>query len=138
MGLCRLAWEDETEQVLYRWLQENPAGEDESCGRVGGGKGRKGRRDDEPHPPSYYASKALSRLLRHDGGRDDLPMTHEGWVKWGDLMGHAKLKRFSQSVLYDAVMINDKERFTARPDESSQWWVWAHDTRVCWSRQGGA
>ena len=123
LGLCRLAWEDETEQVLYRWLQENPAGEDESCGRVGGGKGRKGRRDDEPHPPSYYASKALSRLLRHDGGRNDLPMTHEGWVKWGDLMGHAKLKRFSQSVLYDAVMINDKERFTARPDESSQWWV---------------
>lgn len=25
LGLCRLAWEEETEKVLYQWLQENPA-----------------------------------------------------------------------------------------------------------------
>ena len=124
LGLCKLAWEDETERVLYRWLQENPPGEEGPCGRVGGGKGKRGKsRDEDPHPPSYYASKAISRLLRHDGGREDLPMTHEGWVKWEDLMGHHKLKRFSRMVLYDAVMINDKERFTARPDDNEQWWV---------------
>lgn len=50
-------------------------------------------------------------------------MTHEGWVKWEDLMGHQRLQRFSRHELYDAVMINDKERFTARPDEDGQWWV---------------
>ena len=122
LGLCRMQWEDETEKVLKQWLHENPLRFTTAVGRVGGGK-RGRRRDDEAHPQSFYASKALSRLLRHDGGRDDLPMTHEGWVKWEDLMRHDRLKRFSEHELYDAVMINDKERFTARPDEDGQWWV---------------
>ena len=121
VGLCRLRWEDETERVLYAWIRDNPPTQSAMVGRVGGGRGRRGKGKDKP--PIFFASKTISRLLRHDGGREDLPMSHEGWVKWQDLMTHARLRGYSQQVLYDAVMINDKERFTAIPDREGQWWV---------------
>ena len=122
VGLCRLRWEDETERVLYAWIKDNPPLPLAPVGRVGGGKGRRGKgREDKP--PIFYASKTISRLLRHEGGREDLPMSHEGWVKWQDLMTHSKLRGYSRQVLYDALMINDKERFTAVPDREGQWWV---------------
>ena len=119
VGLCRLKWEDETERVLYQWVRDNPPYEGPECvSRVGG---RRGRREDRPD--SFYISKALSRLLRHEAGTEEIPISGEGWVKWRDMMKYPPLQRFSPNGIYDAIMINEKQRFVARPDDQQDWWV---------------
>lgn len=121
VGLCRLNWEEETERVMLQWVKENPpVGAAGGVGRVGG---RRGRRSREEKPESFYISKALSRLLRHEAGTADIPISNEGWVKWEDMMKYQPLQQFSQNGIYDAIMINEKQRFTAVPDEEQVWWV---------------
>ena len=113
----RLNWEEETERVMLQWVKENPpVGATGGIGRVGG---RRGRRSREEKPESFYISKALSRLLRHEAGTADIPISNEGWVKWEDMMKYPPVQQFSQNGIYDAIMINEKQRFTAVPDEGN-------------------
>lgn len=94
-GLCQLPWEDETERVLLDWLRDHPA---EFSQRVGANRGEKtrehpkevgraemGKGKGKKEDPHTRASKALSRVLRHEAGTEECPISEEGWVRWSDL-----------------------------------------------------
>ena len=116
VGVCQLPWEEEAEATLMRWLEENPPRVGGLDHRVVGGKRRKRTEAED-------ISKALFRLLRHEAGTNDLPMTLEGWVKWEYLIEHPRLNRHDPDVIWDCIENNDKQRFVARSDNEGTWWV---------------
>ena len=81
-GLCSLPWEEHTEEVLRKWIREGPAGKDLMI--VGGRRAR--------DSPEEAASKALSRVLRHEAGTVECPISPEGWVRWRDLLNHPRCR----------------------------------------------
>ena len=116
VGVCRLEWEDEAEATLMRWLEENPPRVGAPDERRVGGKRRK-------RPVEEEISKALSRLLRHEAGTDDLPVTLQGWVRWEYLLEHDRLSRHDPNLIWKCIEENDKQRFTAREDTEGSWWI---------------
>ena len=117
VGLCQLRWENETEQVLYAWLRANPSTNNaEDPGRVGGRRGK--QRD-----PKFYASKDLSRILRHEAGTEETPVAHEGWARWDHLLRHPKLRRYDEDLLLQTIQHNDKQRFVLRTDTAGVRWA---------------
>ena len=123
VGLCSLKWEEETEKVLLAWLESHPpADRDEgvgSLGRVGGRRGRD-RRDKQP---GFRESKDLSRVLRHEAGTPETPISYEGWVRWDQLLRHPKMRRHEEGALLEAIRDNEKQRFVLREDAEGQRWV---------------
>ena len=118
VGVCALEWEKETERILLQWVAENPPQEEMSgSGRVGGKRSRRKMPEDEA------ISKALSRLLRHEAGTNQIPITQEGWVRWEHAMQYGKLRSYSQQAVWDALENNAKERFTSERDEEGNYWI---------------
>ena len=111
-GLCSLPWEEHTEEVLAKWLADQAKSGDNPM-RVGGRKPRLSQ--DE------LASKALSKVLRHEAGTEECPISPEGWVKWKDIVQHPLCRRFSEDLLEKGVTHNSKERFVAKQDENGEW-----------------
>ena len=118
VGVCALEWERETEKILLQWVAENPPqAEMSGAGRVGGKRSRRKMPEDEA------ISKALSRLLRHEAGTDQIPITHEGWVRWEHAMQYSRLRSYSQHAVWEAIENNAKERFTSERDEEGYYWI---------------
>ena len=112
-GLCALPWEDHTEEVLRRWLRSPAFGVDAM--RVGGRRGR--------DTPEEAASKALSRLLRHEAGTPECPISPEGWVRWRDLLNHPRCRDHREDLLEWGVAHNSKDRFVAKQDTDGVWFA---------------
>ena len=123
VGLCKLKWEDETERVLLEWLEAHPPRSHEENedppGRVGGRRGRE-RKDKQP---GFRESKDLSRVLRHEAGTEETPISYEGWVRWDQLLRHHRVRRYDEQSLLDAIRDNDKQRFVLREDAEGRRWV---------------
>ena len=111
-GLCSLPWEEHTEKVLAQWLEEQAKSGNNPM-RVGGRKPRLSQ--DE------LASKALSKVLRHEAGTEECPISPEGWVKWEDILQHPLCRHFSKDLLEKGVTNNSKDRFVAKQDENGEW-----------------
>ena len=97
VGVCRLAWEEETERVLMKWLQDNP--KQGSAGLVGG----KQKNKNKGLPLHEQAMKAMCYVLMHAAGTEECPISEEGWVKWQQLAAHQSCKRFQNWVLLEAL-----------------------------------
>ena len=118
VGVCNLEWELETEKVLLQWLQDNPPPEEMSSStKVGGKRHRKERSQAED------ISKALSRLLRHEAGTSQVPITTEGWVRWEDALRSKRLRGYEPNDVWLALTNNEKQRFTAEVDEEGYYWI---------------
>lgn len=113
-GLCPLPWEEHTEEVLLGWLREQKAMA-KNAARVGG---KKSRLSDEEK-----ASKALSRILRHEAGTRECPISPEGWVKWQDILRHRLCRDMSEEILERGVYQNSKNRFIAKVDDRGEWYA---------------
>ena len=113
-GLCPLPWEEHTEEVLLEWLREQKAMA-QNAARVGG---KKSRLSDEEK-----ASKALSRILRHEAGTRECPISPEGWVKWQDILRHRLCRDMSEEILERGVYQNSKNRFIAKVDDQGEWYA---------------
>ena len=98
--LCALPWEDHTEEILRRWLRSPTFAGDTM--RVGGRRGRE--------TPEEAASKALSRLLRHEAGTPDCQYLPRG-VRWRDLLNHLRCRDHREDLLEWGVTHNSKDRF---------------------------
>ena len=113
-GLCDLPWEDHTEETLRQWLKAQPKRGEEVM-RVGGRRG--GMSAEEA------ASKALSRVLRHEAGTETCPISPEGWVKWRDLLAHPLCCHHREDMLEWGVTHNSKDRFVAKQDAEGVWYA---------------
>ena len=82
--------------------------------RVGGRRGR--------DTPEEAASKALSRLLRHEAGTPECPISPEGWVRWRDLLNHPRCRDHREDLLEWGVH-NSKDRFVAKQDTDGVWFA---------------
>ena len=88
-----------------------------SSSKVGGKKSKKGRNVEED------ISKTLSRLLRHEAGTSQIPVTNEGWVRWEDALRFSRLRWYEPNDVWLALVNNEKERFTAEVDEEGYYWI---------------
>ena len=113
-GLCPLPWEEHTEETLLEWLREQKVMA-KNFARVGGKKSRL--------PIEERASKALSRVLRHEAGTRECPISPEGWVKWQDILRHHLCRDLSEEVLERGVYQNSKNRFIAKVDDQGEWYA---------------
>eukprot|EP00435_Cladocopium_sp_Y103_P026666 s2518_g6.t1 len=118
VGVCRLPWEEETQRILFRWLEENPRTLDPPF-QVGGRK----RNKNAELPENERAMKTLCYVLRHAAGTEECPMNEEGWVKWSDVLAHPSCQRYPERVLWDAVERDQKGRVVAARDDFGEWWV---------------
>ena len=127
VGTCALAWERETEEVLLKWIAENPPNM-RGNSHVGGGK-KKGKNADLPQ--EERAMKAISYVLRHAAGTQECPISEEGWVKWDDLVARKSCQRFGGWTLWNAIEADAKNRVIAKPDQDGVWWVaaWSGHTQ---------
>ena len=125
VGVCRLAWEEETERVLMKWLQDNP--KQGSAGLVGG----KQKNKNKGLPLHEQAMKAMCYVLMHAAGTEECPISEEGWVKWQQLAAHQSCKRFQNWVLLEALDQDKKDRLVAKQDTDGVWWVaaWSGHTQ---------
>ena len=140
VGACYLKWEEETRKILGTWLRDNPTPE-RPCDMVGGrsvsgstkgqtgnmGKGgRKSRgKGSKPLTPLERCSKAMSRLLRHEAGTRECPISEEGWVRWTQMLEHPLMQPFQEWDALQALQGNDKDRFISKPDTDGEWWIGA-------------
>lgn len=125
VGVCKLKWEEETEQVLMTWLKQNPA--NGGLSSLVGGK-KKGK---ERLPESERAMKSISYVLRHGAGTAQCPISEEGWVRWDDLVDYESCRRFGGWAFWQAVEDDAKSRVIAKPDRDGVWWVaaWSGHTQ---------
>ena len=125
VGVCRLAWEEETERVLMKWLQDNP--KQGSAGLVGGQQKNKNK----GLPLHEQAMKAMCYVLMHAAGTEECPISEEGWVKWQQLAAHQSCKRFQNWALLEALDQDKKDRLVAKQDTDGVWWVaaWSGHTQ---------
>ena len=113
-GLCPLPWEEHTEETLLEWLREQKVMA-KNFASVGGKKSRL--------PIEERASKALSRVLRHEAGTRECPISPEGWVKWQDILRHHLCRDLSEEALERGVYQNSKNRFIAKMDDQGEWYA---------------
>ena len=125
VGVCQLAWEEETERVLMKWLQDNP--KQGSAGLVGG----KQKNKNKGLPLHEQAMKAMCYVLMHAAGTEECPISEEGWVKWQQLAAHQSCKRFQNWVLLEALDQDKKDRLVAKQDTDGVWWAaaWSGHTQ---------
>ena len=142
VGVCRLAWEEETERVLMKWLQDNP--KQGSAGLVGG----KQKNKNKGLPLHEQAMKAMCYVLMHAAGTEECPISEEGWVKWQQLAAHQSCKRFQNWVLLEALDQDKKDRLVetlmesggSRPGRATRrgellaqpQWSQPRNSRPCW------
>lgn len=122
VGVWSLPWEEETEQILLRWLKENPA-----LGlstQVGGKEKNKGL------PEGVRAMKAMCYVLRIAAGTAECPINEEGWAGRGNLIKHEACKKFKERVLWQAIEDDAKSRVLATVDNNGDWWVAAWSGHV--------
>ena len=97
-GACKLAWEDETEELIRCWLAERnpPPSRAGTMGSKGGSKGKAGPGKDNRQRDKRAAKierlrgpfrarndddrKRLVKILRHEAPFLDLPTREDGWV----------------------------------------------------------
>ena len=101
-GLCNLPWEEHTEETLRRWLRLKP---------------------EQTQERMKVASRALSKLLRHEAGTTECPISPEGWVRWQDLLAHPLCRDHREDMLEWGVTHNSKDRFVAKQDAEGVWYA---------------
>ena len=124
VGVCRLAWEEETERVLMKWLQDNP--KQGSAGLVGG----KQKNKNKGLPLHEQAMKAMCYVLMHAAGAEECPISEEGWVKWQQLAAHQSCNS-KTGCCWKHSTRTKKDRLVAKQDTDGVWWVaaWSGHTQ---------
>eukprot|EP00438_Fugacium_kawagutii_P005702 Skav227832 [mRNA] locus=scaffold948:391182:404479:+ [translate_table: standard] len=126
VGVCKLQWEEESRNILDKWLNENPAG---YGAMLVGGKTKKSK--NKGLPVNERAMKAMSYVLRHSAGTESCPITEEGWVRWDDLRRHESCQPYDAWTLWDAIEADAKDRVVASQDADGEWWIaaWSGHTQ---------
>eukprot|EP00438_Fugacium_kawagutii_P035674 Skav231659 [mRNA] locus=scaffold823:44885:57127:- [translate_table: standard] len=126
VGVCKLQWEEESRNILNKWLTENPASQGSL---LVGGKSKKSK--NKGLPVNERAMKAMSYVLRHSAGTEACPITEEGWVRWDDLRRHESCQPYDAWTLWDAIEADAKDRVVASQDDAGEWWVaaWSGHTQ---------
>ena len=91
-GACHLAWEQETEELVKRWLAERLAAPSRAgaVSQRGGGNSRKKEEKAQRLRGSFRARsdedrRRLVKILRHEAHFLGIPVREDGWVSLRDL-----------------------------------------------------
>ena len=130
-GVCHLPWDEQSKQALSDWLSMS------ALRRAGGpqpdGDAKRPRWSDEEWREWHaerkqrkwddQASRALTRLVRHEAGNEACPISLDGWVRVRDVLKLRKFRWYTEEDLERWVRDDKKGRLVLQSDSEENVWV---------------